>query len=93
MTAFMLPPNPRGDRDVTYYGRIVKHDPCSYCPGRGGTKDHIIPRHTDRKAHHVADNLTGACLACNAEKANLGLLAFLFERRWGLTLAEAAPDA
>jgi 5-methylcytosine-specific restriction endonuclease McrA len=85
-----LPPNPRGDRDVTYYGRIVKRDPCSYCGGPGGTKDHILPRGTARKSRHVADNLTGACLSCNGAKADTDLLGFLFACRFGETLEAAA---
>ena len=75
-----LPPNPQGDRDVTYYGRIVKRDPCSYCGGRGGTKDHILPRGHGRKhpERHVWWNLTGACLDCNQLKADQDLLGFLW---------------
>lgn len=75
-----LPANPRGSRDVTYYGRIVRRDPCSYCGGRGGTRDHIIPKSSGREHFHVADNLTGACVSCNGAKGSLDLLGFLLAR-------------
>lgn len=84
------PPKRQHGRDYVYFRRIVQRDPCSYCLGPGGTKDHITPKPSNDGPINEAENLTGACRGCNQSKANLGLLAFLFERRWGISLEAAA---
>lgn len=91
----MRPQPPQGrpaSIEYVQYRRIVQRDPCSYCDGPGGTKDHITPKPSGGPPINTPENLTGACSGCNMAKANLGLLEFLFFWRWGLTLAEAAPQ-
>ena len=77
----MRPLPPREDSPpVAYvkYRKIVQRDPCSYCGGPGGTKDHITPKPLNDAPINLAENLTGACADCNGLKANLGLLNFLW---------------
>jgi 5-methylcytosine-specific restriction endonuclease McrA len=77
------------DREYVAYRRIVQRDPCSYCGGRGGTKDHIIARSQGSQFARDPGNLTGACRECNMDKGSLDLLGFLFQRHWGVSLREA----
>jgi 5-methylcytosine-specific restriction endonuclease McrA len=66
---------------------LLRRDPCSYCGARGeaGTVDHVDPR--SRSARGIGTvhgwiNTVGACARCNGAKRDLGLLVFLFRRRW-----------
>lgn len=86
------PPKSVHGRDYVYYRRIVQRDPCSYCGGPGGTKDHIIPKPSNSGPINEAENLTGACRPCNTVKGHLDLLGFLFERHWGVSLQQAFLD-
>lgn len=55
-------------------------DPCAYCGEEGGTTDHIIPINNGGSSDE--DNLTAACLSCNAAKGDrFSLLGFLLYRR------------
>lgn len=67
--------NKQPTKAYAYYRRVVQRDPCSYCPGPGGTKDHIVASAAD--GPDVARNLTGACERCNMAKGKLSLLGFL----------------
>jgi 5-methylcytosine-specific restriction endonuclease McrA len=80
----------RASREYVVYRRIVQKDPCSYCAGSGGTKDHIVPRAAGGPDHEA--NLTGSCRSCNSEKGSLDLLGFLFERQWGVSVNQAYLD-
>ena len=66
---------------------LLRRDPCSYCAivGASGTVDHVDPR--SRAARGLGTvhgwlNTTGACARCNGAKRDLGLLVFLYRRRW-----------
>lgn len=80
------------EREYVAYRRIVQRDPCSYCAGRGGTKDHIVARSKGPQFERDAYNLTGACRECNMAKGSLDCLGFLFSRRWGVDLDQAYLD-
>lgn len=71
------------DQQISYR-RVVQRDPCSYCPGPGGTADHIDPK-SKFKAPPMSGryeplpaeygdwtNLTGACERCNHAKDRTG---------------------
>lgn len=62
-------------REIAAYKRALKLDPCSYCGGRGGSHDHIVPRSAGL-IEDVRDwrNLAGSCRRCNATKQALSLL-------------------
>jgi 5-methylcytosine-specific restriction endonuclease McrA len=69
----------RGGPELAAWVRAVLwFDPCAYCGSSGRTADHIVALH--RGGRGDADNLTGACPRCNAEKGELGLLEFLLRR-------------
>ena len=64
---------------------LVRRDPCAYCPGRGGTVDHVEPRSRSARGlgtPHGWLNTVGACSGCNGAKRDSDLLAFLHRRRW-----------
>lgn len=77
--------------------RVLRHDPCAFCGGPGGTLDHIEPQNGRGPmdglginpdlpwdwsgGRHCWTNYSGACDACNASKADVGLLEFLGRRR------------
>ena len=73
---------------------MVRQDPCSYCPGPGGTVDHIEPRSRPARgigSVHGWNNTVGACSACNGAKADRDLLWFLYLRARGATHRPAMP--
>ena len=75
---------------------LVRRDPCSYCPGRGGTVDHVEPRCRSARGVGTAHgwiNTIGACARCNSAKRDLPLLAFLGRRRSGMHLRARAHAA
>lgn len=57
---------------------------CAYCgreqPAREMTLDHVAPRR-GQSAYDRRDNLVLACKPCNAAKADMPLLSFLFRNR------------
>jgi 5-methylcytosine-specific restriction endonuclease McrA len=57
---------------------LMRTDPCAYCGRPGETYDHIVPRYDGGKNSY--DNVTRACLSCNARKNNRPLLLFLARR-------------
>lgn len=57
------------------YRRMLHRDPCSYCGGRAGTFDHIVPRAL--RGVGGVENLTAACEPCNARKGPMPLLLWL----------------
>ena len=57
------------------YIALLLNDPCSYCGGRAGTVDHIVPLHAG--GTNEWHNLTAACKACNSSKSNRDLLGHL----------------
>jgi len=66
---------------------LLRRDPCCYCGAVGacGTVDHVDPR--SRPARGIGTvhgwvNTVGACTRCNGAKRDLGLLVFLYRRRW-----------
>ena len=65
---------------------LVRRDPCSYCDAdTSGTVDHIDPRSRAARGLgtvHGWINTVGACARCNGSKRDLGLLVFLYRRRW-----------
>ncbi len=66
---------------------LVRRDPCAYCGERGscGTVDHVDPRCRPARglgSPHGWINTVGACTRCNGAKRDLGLLVFLYRRRW-----------
>lgn len=70
----------RGDDGSTHlagWAEIVRADPCSFCAGRGGTLDHIVPQRRRTKGVHSWLNYAGACEWCNGRKAARDLLSFL----------------
>src|SRR5688572_23343554 len=76
---------------------LLRRDPCSYCGAAGacGTVDHVDAR--SRGARGVGTvhgwvNTVGACERCNGAKRDLGLLVFLYRRRWsGTTVRTGEP--
>jgi hypothetical protein len=83
---------------------IDRHGPvCAYCgrkhPPADITLDHVAPRR-GQSAYDRRDNLVLACKACNAAKADMPLLSFLFRRReraamlarYGTHLSEGLRD-
>jgi HNH endonuclease len=73
------PPRVLGARASTYR-RVIRLDPCSYCPHRrpSGTVDHVQPKSSTYE--RGCTNWTGACGACNREKQTTSLLLFLLAR-------------
>lgn len=63
------------DDDARAYIRVLLRDPCSYCGGKGGSIDHIVP--VDAGGTNDWWNLTSACLSCNSRKRTRTLLHFL----------------
>ena len=67
----------------SHYGAwqsLLRRDPCAYCPGAGGTVDHIEPRCRPSRgvgSPHGWVNTTGACTRCNGAKRDRPLLEFL----------------
>lgn len=64
---------------------IDRHGPvCAYCarkyPEKEMTLDHVAPRR-GQSAYDRRDNLVLACKPCNAAKADMPLLAFLFRQK------------
>lgn len=79
---------------ATAYVRSLCADPCAYCGGPGGQRDHIVPRAlaggtTGTGAVADVPNLTGCCAPCNLAKSNRSLLQFLAALR-PLSRSEAA---
>lgn len=66
-------------RDPPTMRSILRGDPCAYCGAQAQTVDHIVPRFEAgvQRVETGWPNLTAACSACNARKANGPLLAFL----------------
>jgi 5-methylcytosine-specific restriction endonuclease McrA len=76
-----------GESHYEAWQALLRRDPCSYCGARGaaGTVDHVDPR--SRSARGIGTvhgwiNTVGACARCNGAKRDLGLLVFLYRRRW-----------
>ena len=61
----------------SYYKDILK-DPCAYCNGVGGTKEHIVPASEGGSGGWW--NIASACPTCNHERGSKPLLIYLFER-------------
>ena len=64
--------------------------------GAGGTVDHVDPR--SRSARGIGTvhgwvNTVGACTRCNGAKRDLGLLVFLYRRRWSGAFAHPGEPA
>ncbi len=77
---------------------LLRRDPCSYCGARGasGTVDHVDPRSRAVRGIgtvHGWVNTAGACARCNGAKRDLGLLVFLYRRRWSATTARPGEPA
>lgn len=77
---------------------LLRRDPCAYCGARGaaGTVDHVDPRARGARGVgtvHGWVNTVGACARCNGAKRDLGLLVFLYRRRWGGALPRPAGPA
>ena len=69
---------------------LRRRDPCSYCGtvGGAGTVDHVDPRSRGARGVGTVNgwvNTVGACARCNGAKRDLGLLVFLYRRRWSGT--------
>lgn len=64
-----------GDALAIEYAALIDGDPCSYCGGPAGEKDHIIPV----SAGGTGDwfNLAAACRHCNAVKHSKHVLQFM----------------
>lgn len=60
------------------YRGMLRREPCSYCGGRGGYIDHIVPR--ARGGGFFWDNFTPACLKCNSYKGDTAMLMYLVRR-------------
>ena len=61
------------------FKRSLRNDPCSYCPSRADSVDHIVPQaKRGENRHH---NYAGACQRCNSRKADRNLLEFLLLER------------
>jgi 5-methylcytosine-specific restriction endonuclease McrA len=61
------------DPDDIAMQEIVRRDPCAYCGApKGGYCDHIEPYGTGGRDRW--DNVTGACMTCNASKSDLPFL-------------------
>ncbi|MCU1357611.1 MAG: endonuclease [Acidimicrobiales bacterium] len=58
---------------------------CAYCPGRGDTVDHVVPR--SRGGQHVWTNVVAACQPCNGRKGDR----LLAELGWTLPFTPVAP--
>ncbi len=58
---------------------------CAYCPGRGDTIDHVVPR--SRGGRHCWTNVVAACRRCNGRKADK----LLSELGWTLRTEPRAP--
>lgn len=57
----------------------IDADPCVYCGGKSGTKEHILPR--NRGGVGLGwENLASACQACNMKRGSRPLLIYLLER-------------
>ena len=46
----------------------IRQQNCWYCGGKGGTRDHIVPKSHGGKNH--VSNYRPACLWCNVAKGN-----------------------
>lgn len=64
--------------DTRAYVAIIRHDPCAYCGGLGGTVDHVVP--LSATGRNDWENCTGACERCNKSKYTTSLLDFLLAR-------------
>lgn len=65
-------------KDVVWYTGILAYDLCSYCGRPAEVFDHIKARALG--GTDSWDNLTAACISCNAKKHAKPLLQFLCER-------------
>ena len=77
---------------------LLRRDPCSYCGavGAAGTVDHVDPRSRGVRGLgtvHGWVNTVGACARCNGAKRDLGLLVFLYRRRWSTTTTRLRDTA
>lgn len=77
---------------------LLRRDPCSYCgaAGAAGTVDHVDPRSRGARGLgtvHGWVNTVGSCACCNGAKRDLGLLVFLYRRRWSGTRIRPAEPA
>lgn len=63
------------DDESLAYVQILLGDPCSYCGESADSIDHIVP--TTKGGTSEWDNLTAACMSCNATKHNRTLLLHL----------------
>lgn len=77
---------------------LLRRDACSYCGahGAGGTVDHVDPRSSAPRGVgtvHGWINTVGACTRCNGSKRDLGLLVFLYRRRWSADTARPGEPA
>lgn len=63
------------NKESAIYARILYADPCSYCGDRSASLDHI--QAVSQGGGNGCENLTGACMRCNAAKQDKPLLLFL----------------
>ena len=64
--------------------------------GASGTVDHVDPRSRGARGLgtvHGWVNTVGACTRCNGAKRDLGLLVFLYRRRWSGPTAHPGEPA
>jgi 5-methylcytosine-specific restriction endonuclease McrA len=68
------------DAEAQEYLTILEGDPCTWCGGRDPiTPDHLTP--VSKGGDSRWQNLTGACLSCNASRGPKSVLAFLAYRK------------
>ena len=78
------PPAHLATKRIDWFAAL-RQDPCPFCPLkpwrtlRPGTVDHVQPRALG--GSNGVENIVGLCEACNGEKADRSLLAFVLYRR------------
>jgi len=66
------------DSETLMYATRMRHDPCAYCAGKGGSLDHIVA--VARDGETLWTNFTVACKSCNSSKNAKSLIEFLWLR-------------
>lgn len=56
------------------YAAVLRRDPCAYCGGPGGVRDHIVAK--AKGGGDEWENWTGACGRCNSSKGTSNALLF-----------------
>lgn len=69
-----------GPADVQRWKAAVKRDPCSYCGGPGGIRDHVVSVATG--GTDAWWNAAGICSLCNNRKGKLSVMAHLLWQAW-----------